>query len=237
VASLTAPAVSSLRSLPRGNISTSSASDLTLSGWPPSAGAAPPVVVSAPLPPPPSSSSSSSSTFLAPLATPSLRPAEPFKLSEIKDVKSFLDLQDEIAYYLRSEAFGTRHSDDLLITDPSNAEASCYWEGQLRIAVKNGGLRFLFENTGLRFHDKGFEMIDVLNRHCRPNSVSNAFTTLMSLFNDVQGDSEPIVEFRSCFDGMLLDMTRCKVVIPPLLLVMIFIRALHSRYSDILDQF
>jgi hypothetical protein len=27
------------------------------------------------------------------------------------------------------------------------------------------------------------------------------------------------------------------VVIPPLLLVMIFIRALHSRYSDILDQF
>jgi hypothetical protein len=36
---------------------------------------------------------------------------------------------------------------------------------------------------------------------------------------------------------MLLDMTRCKVVIPPILLVMIFIRALHSRYSDILDQF
>jgi hypothetical protein len=80
-------------------------------------------------------------------------------------------------------------------------------------------------------------MIDILNRHCRPDTVSNAFTTLLSLFNDVQGDSEPIVEFRSRFDGMLLDMTRCKVVIPPLLLVMIFIRALHSRYSDILDQF
>jgi hypothetical protein len=198
---------------------------------------APPVVVSAPPPPPPSSSSSSSSTFLAPLATPSPRPAEPFKLSKIKDVKSYLDLQDEIAYYLCSEAFGIRRSDDLLITDPSNAEASCYWEGQLRIAVKNGGLRFLFENTGSRFHDKGFEMIDVLNRHCRPDSVSNAFTTLMLLFNDVQGDSEPIVEFRSCFDGMLLDMTRCKVVIPPLLPVMIFIRALHSCYSNILDQF
>ena len=239
VAHTTAPTVFPLRSLPRGNISTSSASDLTLSGWPPSAGTAPPVVVSTPPPPPPppSSSSSSSSTFLAPLAKSSLRPAEPFKLSEIKDVKSYLDLQDEIAYYLRSEEYGTRRSDDLLITDPSNAEASRYWEGQLRIAVKNGGLRFLFENTGLRFHGKGFEMTDVLNRHCRPDSVTNAFTTLMSLFNDVQGDSEPIVEFRSRFDGMLLDMTRCKVVIPPLLLVMIFIRALHSRYSDILDQF
>jgi hypothetical protein len=45
------------------------------------------------------------------------------------------------------------------------------------------------------------------------------------------------VEFRSHFNGMILEMTRCKVVIPPLLLVMIFIRALHSCYSDILDQF
>jgi hypothetical protein len=96
VGSPTAPAVSPLRPLPRGNISTSSASDLTLSGWTPSAGVAPPFVISAPLPPPPSSSSSSSSTFLAPLAKPSICPAEPFKLSEIKDLKSYLDLQDEI---------------------------------------------------------------------------------------------------------------------------------------------
>ena len=80
-------------------------------------------------------------------------------------------------------------------------------------------------------------MLDVLNRHCRPDSVTDAFATLMSLFNDVQGDSEPIVEFRSRFDGMIMDMLRCKVVIPPLLLVVIFICALHSRYSDILDQF
>jgi hypothetical protein len=80
-------------------------------------------------------------------------------------------------------------------------------------------------------------MLDVLNRHCRPDSVTDAFATLMSLFNEVQGDSEPIVEFWSRFDGMIMDMSRCKVVIPPLLLVMIFIRALHTRYSDILDQF
>ena len=76
-------------------------------------------------------------------------------------------------------------------------------------------------------------MIDVLNRHCRPDSVKDALTTLMSLFNDVQGDSKPIARF----DGMIMNMSRCKVVIPPFLLVMIFIRALHLRYSDILDQF
>ncbi len=120
VASPTAPVVSPLRSLPRGNISTSLASDLTLLGWTPSAGAAPPVVISAPPPPPPLSSSSSSSTSLAPLARPSIRPAEPFKFSEIKDVKSYLGLQDEIVYYLCSDEYGTRRSDDLLITDPLN---------------------------------------------------------------------------------------------------------------------
>ncbi len=77
-------------------------------------------------------------------------------------------------------------------------------------------------------------MIDVLNPHCRPDSVTNAFTTLMSLFNDVQGDSEPIVKIWSHVDGMIMDMSRCKVLISPLLLVMIFICALHLRYSDIL---
>ena len=34
-----------------------------------------------------------------------------------------------------------------------------------------------------------------------------------------------------------MDMSQCKVVITPLLLIMIFIRTLHSHYSDILDQF
>jgi hypothetical protein len=233
VAHTTAPTVSPLRPLHREDLSTSSASELTLSGWPPTAGAAPPVIPSA-IPPaavsspqPATVSSSSSSTSLAHLDKPSIK-TDPFKLSEIKDVKSYLDMQDEIAYYLRSDKYSTGRSDALLITDPSNAEASRYWEGQLRIAVKNGGLCFLFENTGSRFHGKGFEMIDVLNQHCRPDSVTNALMTLMSLLNDVQKDTEPIVEFRSRFDGMILDMARGNIIIPPLLLVMIFIRALHT---------
>jgi hypothetical protein len=32
-------------------------------------------------------------------------------------------------------------------------------------------------------------------------------------------------------------MVCCKVVIPPLLLVMLFLWALHSRYLDIVEQF
>ncbi len=61
-------------------------------------------------------------------------------------MKSYLDLHDEIAYYLCSDEYGTRRYDD-----PSSAEASRYWEGQLWVAVRNGGLCFLFENTGSRF--------------------------------------------------------------------------------------
>ena len=192
VASPTAPAVSPLRSLPHGDHSTSSALDLTLSGWPTSAGLAPPVAVPSPSPASASSSSSSPST-VAP--KPSLRQAKPFKLPEINDAKGYLDIQDIAKYYLHTDDYGTLRADDLLLTDSANAEASHYWEGQLRVAIKNGGLCFLFENTGSRFHRKGFEMLAVLNQHCRPDSVTNAFTTLMSLFNAVQGDSEPIVEF------------------------------------------
>jgi hypothetical protein len=94
VAHTTAMTVFPLRSLPRGDISTLSASDLSLSGWPaPSADLTPPVVVAAIPPAPAPSSSSSSYTSLAPLDKPSLK-TEPFKLSEIKDVKSYLDMQD-----------------------------------------------------------------------------------------------------------------------------------------------
>jgi hypothetical protein len=98
VASPTAPAVSPLRSLPRGDLSTALGLDITLSGWPSLAGPIPLAAVFSP--PPATSSSSSSSTSLAPLNKPSLCRAEPFKLSEIKDIKSYLDMQDEIDYYL-----------------------------------------------------------------------------------------------------------------------------------------
>ena len=59
----------------------------------------------------------------------------------------------------------------------------------------------------------------------------------MSLFNGVQGPLEPVLEFRSRFDGKVLDMSRSKMFLPPILLVMLFLHALHSRYSNILDQF
>jgi hypothetical protein len=104
------------------------------------------------------------------------------------------------------------------------------------MAVKDGSLWFLFNNKGMLYYGKGFEMLAALNQNCRPDTVANAFTTLMSLFNDVQGDSEPIMEFRSHFVGMVMDMTRCKIMIPPILLVMFFLCALHGRYLFIVEM-
>ena len=72
-----------------------------------------------------------------------------------------------------------------------NALASQFWEGQIRTASKDGGdARFLFENTGSTYYDEGFEMLQVLEDHYRPSSISNTFTTLLSLFNDKQSDTE-----------------------------------------------
>ncbi len=88
---------------------------------------------------------------------------------------------------------------------------------------------FLFENEGSLFDGKGFEMLADLNKHCRPDSVANAFTSLMSLFNDKMTDAEDILAFWSRFDGLVNDMSRSKIVIPEMLMVMIFLRSLHPR--------
>jgi hypothetical protein len=76
-------------------------------------------------------------------------------------------------------------------------------------------------------------MLSALNAYCCPNLVANTFSSLLSIFNELQGDNEPILAFWSQFDGLIFEMARCKVVIPPLLIVMLFLHALHSCYSDI----
>ncbi len=155
----------------------------------------------------------------------------------IKDAKAYLDLQEIIQYHLCLLEYSTKRSDNALITDLYNLEASHFWEGQLHIAMRDGSLRFLFDNKGILFHRKGFEMLAALDQHCCSDTMSNAFTMLMSLFNDVQGDSEQILAFRSRFDGLIMDMARSKIILPPILLVMLFLCALHLHYFDILNQF
>jgi hypothetical protein len=163
--------------------------------------------------------------------------AKLLKLDLMKDAKAFLDLLDQTLFYLRMPEFSTGHADGSLTTNARNLDASCAWEGQLHLAVKEGSLRFLFENKGSLFHGPGFEMLDTLMQHCQPDTVSNTFTSLLSLFNDVQRDSKSIIKYRSCLDGVTLELAPCKVVILSILLVMLFLRALHGWYKEIVNQF
>jgi hypothetical protein len=80
-------------------------------------------------------------------------------------------------------------------------------------------------------------MIQVLEDNFRPSSISNLFTTLLALFNDTQGNKEGIQEFRSPFEGHLGALSRSSMAIPPILQVMLFLHAIHARYSDLLSQF
>ncbi len=82
--------------------------------------------------------------------------------------------------------FSTGHPNGSLHTDATNADASQAWEGQLCLAIKDGNLCFLFEKKGTQFHGHGFDMLAVLTQHCWPDTVSNAFASLLSHFNDVQ---------------------------------------------------
>ena len=69
--------------------------------------------------------------------------------------------------------------------------------------VKDGELCFLFENKGDIYNGWGFEMLSALNAYCHPDLVANAFSSLLSLFSELQGDDEPILAFWSRFDGLI----------------------------------
>jgi hypothetical protein len=123
---------------------------------------------------------------------------EPLKLSPLKDAQAFLDHCDLIQYYLHVPEFSTGRAGNTLLTDSLNADASQMWEGQLRLAVKGGSIKYLFDNKGDLYHGRGFEMLAALMQHCRPDSIANAFPSLLSLFNDVQGADEPILQYCLC---------------------------------------
>ena len=78
-------------------------------------------------------------------------------------------------------------------------------------------------------------MLAALNTCCHPDSIADAFCSLLSIFNKLQGKNKPILAFCSRFDGLILEMACCKVVIPPLLLFMLFLCVLHSCYLDIVE--
>lgn len=80
-------------------------------------------------------------------------------------------------------------------------------------------------------------MLQVLKDNFRPSSISNTFTTLLALFNATQGEKEGLHKFRSRFEGHLAALSQSLVAIPPILQVMLVLRALHSRYHDLLTQF
>jgi hypothetical protein len=176
-----------------------------------------------------------------PLATP---PADPtpipidcFTLPSIKTSDNYLAARDLILYWLCRPGFSTGHLDTALIMDSMNALASQFWEGQLLTALKDGPTRFLFVNTGSTYYDRGFEMLQILEDNFCPSSISNTFTTLLSLFNDKQSDKEGVHEFHSQFEGNLLALSHSSVTIPQILQVMLFLHAIHPCYQDLLNKF
>jgi hypothetical protein len=103
--------------------------------------------------------------------------------------------------------------------------------------LKDSSVRFLFKNTGSTYFNKGFEMLQVLEDNFHPSSMSNMFTTLLSLFNNRQSNTEGIHKFCLQFKGNLLALSRSSVAIPQILQVMLFLCAIYLRYQGLLNQF
>ena len=88
--------------------------------------------------------------------------AKLLKLDPMKDAKAFLNPLEQIQFYLCMANFFTGHADESLTTDTTNQEASCVWEGQLCLAIKDGTLRFLFDSKESQYHGRGFKMLATL---------------------------------------------------------------------------
>ncbi len=164
LASLLALAAPPLCPLTHEDLSGSSASELAMSFWPSLPAVAAPAVVppvvappAVPVLPPLAVSTpqvvevDSPESFVPPAPAPlsMILLAEPFQLPPIADAKAYLNLLSILQYCLRHPEFSTQRSDNALITDSRNAEASSYWEGQIRVAVQDGSLHFLFKSKGL----------------------------------------------------------------------------------------
>jgi hypothetical protein len=145
--------------------------------------------------------------FVAPpVASVGVR-AKQLKLDPMKDVKAFFDLLEQIHFYLWMPEFSTGYANCSLTIDAENLEASRAWEGQLHLAIKEGSLRFLFENKGSLFHGCGFEMLDTLIQHCHPNTVSNAFTSLLSLSSTMSSATpSPSLSIAPALTALLLNL-------------------------------
>jgi hypothetical protein len=102
-----------------------------------------------------------------------------------------------ILIWLCFPGFSTGSSDSDLITDTTNSLASQYWEEQLSMAVQDGPVQLLFDNTGDLYFGRGFKMLAILEANFKPNTFSHAFATLLSPLNNKQ-DEECIHVFRAC---------------------------------------
>ena len=88
-------------------------------------------------------------------------PVNRFTLPVIKNATNYLAARDIILIWVWQPGFSTAR-------DSTNALVSQFWEGLIRTALKDGGdARFLFENTGSTYYDKGFEMLQVLKEDSR----------------------------------------------------------------------
>jgi hypothetical protein len=185
--------------------------------------------------PTPSKAAPVSAPLPAPVG-PTPLPVDQFMLFPINSGSDYLQTWDLILFWLHHPGFSTGRSDADLITDTANSLASQYWEGQLLMVVRDGPVRFLFDNTGDSYHGHEFEMLAILEANFCPNTFSRAFATFLSLVHDKQ-DEEIIHEFRACFVGHLHDISQSMVSTPPILQAMLFLRALHPYYKAIIDLF
>jgi hypothetical protein len=118
-------------------------------------------------------------------------------------------------------------TDDALVTDSTNLEASRMWEGQLCLAVKDGLLRYLFENKGDLYNGRCFEMLAALSQHCRPVWLQMLLPHVSCYSTACRGTMSQSYNIGLALTASLWSSWTARLLSP----------LIHSCYSDLLDQF
>jgi hypothetical protein len=156
-------------------------------------------------------------------------------LKDITDKNSWIKAKAVIDSRLRRAPFLPNPTSKALITIPANMVASAWWDELLYHYLKPP-VRDLFVEESC-FDEKGFEMIDYINKHFNPSGAVDSLGYIFNLIDIKQEPDEPLVTLRVRFLHVFASLKMRGMDIASALQVGFMLRAFLSCYNAVVADF
>ena len=191
----------------------------------------------------PSSDSDSTSELSAPVLPPTTLPpvltikdkASDLGLKDITDRDSWTDAKKIIDARLRRHPYCPGPDSKLLVTWPSNAVASAWWEEVINYYVKPPISDLFVEES--QFDGKGFEMIEHIDKYFNPSGTVDSLSHIFDLIDVKQAQDESVITLKARLSRVFASLKMGGVAIDSALQVGFMLRALLSSYHGVVQDF